>query len=357
MTVERDVVDRIGTDGAYRHREAEPSPIDRGFGRAFLTTAAVLVALLGGVNMLVDPLGAFGTGLLPPAISRDRDFKAVHFRRNVLPPEIVVIGSSRVQRFDPACIQALTGRPAFNFGVTAGSTADYLAILRYMRDSPVFRVRQILVGVEPETFQGSEGIERALNESRLLRRFVPDSSPPPWTLGADLLGWQSLGAALSSIGYALFGKASTTEHQRDGFPIGRVTVPRLQPTQVLKSVPSILTRYAFFPRLEPTRVAYLRTFLEEARSAGIEVFAFIPPVHPALTRAAEGSGLPDRTAETVALLEELEREGLLRYVETRDLATFGGDPIYFFDAIHMMPENSFRLLAYLYGQPGGCALQ
>ena len=347
------------TDGAYRHRKADPSPNDGAFLRTFLVTGAALLGLIVAVNVLVDPLGAFETGLFPSALSRDRDLKATLFRRKVLPAEVVIMGSSRVQRLDPSCLRALTTRSAFNFGVTAGSTADYLAILRFMRQTPAFQVRQILLGVEPETFQGNAGITRALNRSRALRRFITDSTlePVPWSLGADLLGWQSLSIAVRSIGQVVSGKRAMTMYRDDGFPAGLRTVPQVHSPRVQESVPSLIKRYASFPQLEPTRVAYLRTFLDEAKVAGIDVIAFIPPVHPSLSRAAEGTTLPDRTAETVALLREFEAAGFLRYVETRDLAAFGGDSTLFTDAIHMDGENATRLLTYLVGHEGACAVQ
>jgi len=153
-------------------RAIKASPRDGAFLRTF---AATLVGLLVALALLVrvtDPFAAFGTGLVPPIVSADRDYKAALYRSRTPPPEVVLLGSSRIKTLRPGCVSALTGRPAFNFGVNAGVAEDFLAIFRFMRSQPRFEVREILLGAEPEAFTGDPSLGRALAQSRSLVPFV-----------------------------------------------------------------------------------------------------------------------------------------------------------------------------------------
>ena len=123
----------------------------------FLLTFFGVVGGMAALSWLVDPLAAFGTGLLPPAISADRDYKAGLYNRLPTPPSIVVIGSSRSKTIRPACINQLTGESAFNFGVNGAAAEDYLAIFRWLHRDPNSVVHEILLGVDPEALQDTEG--------------------------------------------------------------------------------------------------------------------------------------------------------------------------------------------------------
>ncbi len=352
----------------HRHREAEPSPRDSAFIRGFLASFLSLAFLCSTLVWLTDPFAVFGTGLIPPVVSADRDYKVSLYRKLANKPEVIILGSSRVKTLDPACIQRVTGRSAFNFGVNAGGADDYLAIYRFLRADPQPPVRQIILGADPEALQEDEGENRALAQSRALGLLAPDgvSRSRAATLSADLLSQESVGAALRSLRHRLLEpRGLPQEALRDdglqSYPVWDDEIRRgvfPEEERVLGSVPGVLGRYTSFPRLSLRKVGYLQTLVKEAHADGVEVIAFIPPVHPALERAAEGSTvLQQRSAEAARLLRRLESEGMLRYLETRSLENFGGDSTLYYDAIHLMPTNADRLLATLLGHPSGCALQ
>ena len=315
--------------------------------------------------LLVDPLGGFGTGLLAPVVAADRDFKTTLYRRLPVPPATVVIGSSRSKTMRPACITGITGQAAFNFGVNGAVAEDYLAIFRWLMQQPHSALHRVLLGVDPEAFEESEA-HRPLEESRVLRGLVEGTSrPKPWaTIPADLWNTQVLVAALRSLRYAVFGPpeiASTVlapdgvqEYPRDDAELEAGRFPQQQ--RVEESIPGIVPRYANFPRLSPHRLDFLSTLIREAQAAQVEIVAFIPPVHPQLERATSSGDLPARSRELADTLKSLAGAGKLRYVETRELASFGGDSTLYYDALHFMPGNADRLVAALLGR-GSCALQ
>ncbi|HEX6106745.1 MAG TPA: hypothetical protein VFZ26_14250 [Gemmatimonadales bacterium] len=355
-------------DPHHPHRIVETGPGDRAFVATFLAVFAGLTCALAALVRLTDPLAVFGTGLLPPVVSADRDFKATLYRAADPRPGIVVLGSSRVKTLRPACIESLAGAPAFNFGVNAGVAEDYVAIVRYLRREPRFAVREMLLGADPEAFTGEPGAGRALLASRLLGDHAPliaaTSLPLPVSAAADFLAWETVAAAFRSLRRHAFpgGELPQEAIGRDGWQ----THPRwdaelaggdfAQPARVRESVAAVSTRYRGGLRLTASRLALLDTLLHEARAAGVMVTAFIPPVHPELERSA--GTLPGLTAEMVAVLERAERRGLLRYVRTSRAAGYSTDPGLYYDAVHMMARNGDRLLAWLYrGGEAACALQ
>jgi hypothetical protein len=350
----------------HRHRAADPSPRDAAFLRGFLVSLLVFSAFLALLVYLTDPLGLFGVGLVPPVVSADRDYKAGLYRRGQ-PSEVLILGSSRVKTLAPECVRRLTGRAAFNFGVNGGGSDDLLAVYRFARTTFPGRLRQLIIGVDPETLEEDEGRNRALLESGALAVWNPAGAGRAHRAGvADLLSSESVLAAVHSLRHLTLERGALPQEMLgpDGaqsYPVWDDEIRRgafPQQDRVLGSIPGVLGRYTSFQALSTRKVSYLRTLVETARDDSVEVVGYIPPVHPALARAALGSGvLQARQADTERLLQELAGERLLRYVPVSTLASFGGDSTLFYDAIHMMPENSARLLAALYGRPGGCALQ
>ena len=71
-------------------------------------------------------LGAAG----PP--SYDRTVKCDLVERLPEPPELVIFGGSRAQRFEPSVAEELTGLPAFNFAVQNSRPEDAYAMARYL---------------------------------------------------------------------------------------------------------------------------------------------------------------------------------------------------------------------------------
>ncbi len=350
----------------HPHAPPDPSPHDGGFLRVFFAASAVLLGLLALLVLLTDPLGRFGTGLIPPVVSSDRDQKAALYRARTPTPEIVVLGSSRSKTIAPACLQQLTGRTAFNFAVNGAGSEDLVAILGFLRAQPGSRIRTLYAGVDPEMLQSAGGVHRALEGSRFLAGYAPGGAVPEGgTLGADLFGWQAVSAAVQSIGSRLVSGDRLPEFSLDAdglqhysraeAALRQGTAP--DQTQLLGSIPGILARYESFPRLDSERVAALRLFATEAHQAGIEVVTFIPPVHPAFERAAAATAWRSRTEETVALLSALHQERLLRYVEVRELIAASPDTTRYVDAIHFLAPVAAALAQALTGSPDRCALQ
>ena len=89
----------------------------------------IFVSTLSLGNTLADPYGMIGTKLLPTVTTSDRTIKADFIEKLKQPPQLVVLGSSRSMRYEPAYLQQKTGLRTFNAGVNGiGGTADAWAM-------------------------------------------------------------------------------------------------------------------------------------------------------------------------------------------------------------------------------------
>lgn len=350
------------------HPHAPPvaSPGTDGFLRGFGLTLGLLLAGIAGFTALVDPLGRFGTGVLAPVIAADRDQKAALYRRRDPRPATVVLGSSRSKTIPPAELTRLGAGPAFNFAVNGAAPEDLLAIARYLAATGADSVRLLLVGLDPEMLQPGAGVHRPLASSRILSRYAPTTSGGTLTsLGADLLGWQAVSAAVRSVNLRLRQPSGLAETAIDAD--GRQQYPRVEALRaagrfnaqaaVDSSLGAILARYQSFGGLDSVRVAWFVQFLSEARAAGRCVVVFVPPVHPRFAARAAGTAWAARTEEAVQLLLTLERAGQLEYRETRDLAREAPEASAFIDAIHFLEPLARRIAERLLSPPMPCAVQ
>ena len=357
------------SDPTHRHRNIESCPGDSAFLRTFGVAFAALVFGLAALVRITDPLATFGTGILPPVVSADRDYKASLYLDAARRPEIVVLGSSRVKTLRPACISELTGRAAFNFGVNAGVAEDFVAIVRFLRSDSAGSVREILLGADPEAFTGEPGAGRALQTSRILGTYAPGRAASAGSRrhsAADLLSLESVAAAFRSVRRELLPSAELPQEAiaADGWQ----THPRwdaeiaagefVQPDRVTESIVSVSRRYRDGLELSPARLRLLEQLLIESRDAGVQVTAFIPPVHPGLEHNESARALPRLTAAMEDVLRDAERRGLLRFMPTCEAAGYANDPALYYDAVHMMPANGDHLLGRVYGagQGAGCAV-
>ena len=337
----------------------------RRFVLVFAGTLAASWALVLALGLLTDPLASFGTGLLPPLVPNDRDFKATAYQRLLPRTEALILGSSRVMKIRPYCLQQITRVPAFNFGLNSARAEDDLAALRFAESHGP--VRWILIGLDPEALHNSVKPDARLLDSRLLRSYVDPSLrlslPHQLFSGAvAALSSETVLASFRSIYYALGGRRLEPVYEFDS--TGFLTHPLLerlvregrfdQDTAVHQSIVEYRSRYAGFTRLSPVRVAALTRLLQSAWTGGARVDVFIPPLHPALVRGMEGTTLAARTRDTEALLSGFEQQGLLHFVRLPSLASFNGDPALFFDGAHMMEANTARVLSAVYGT--GCAV-
>ena len=104
----------------------------RAFVWATLTTFFALLAAVLSLNVAIDPFALAGTHLVPSAAENDRAIKLTLIDRLQRSPELLILGSSRARKAEPAYIEGLTGRSGFNAAVTGGTAADAWVMTNYL---------------------------------------------------------------------------------------------------------------------------------------------------------------------------------------------------------------------------------
>lgn len=351
---------------AHRTFPVVATPADRHFVRAFLIAFLSLLVGVLGMNVLVDPLGYFGVGLLPRASWDDRDEKAKMFLSQNLRPGLLVLGSSRTMKLDPACASALTGLPAFNFGVSGGRPEDFYAIQQFVDASAGNSVKRIILGVEPDILLDDVSLGAFARQSRYLGRYVRADRPPPQEIAAALFGQGATLLSVASLVHAARGNAAAPPpiqlradgmlfYTRDEEAVRRGVFD--QNARIVAQMPGLRQAFADAHHLSPEREQLLRRLLVQARTRGIRVDAFIPPTQPAAAEALRGTAYQARLHETERLMQTLASEGLLVYHGTIPGERIGITADGYFDAYHLMQPNANRLLEAVLGGQARCALQ
>lgn len=353
-----------------------PAPVEapgdprapRAFLRAFGIVFAALLGALAYTSYLLDPTGAFGVRMVPPAEQTSRDDKAALLAAMPSPPEVLVLGSSRVWCLDPRRITERTGKGAFNFGVDTATTDDLLAILRLAAGDKRAPVRQILLGMEPEMFSDKRDRTSRLDFSRALRPHAdPDAVTPMWILTGDLLVGQTtiegdkraiqrLFAGPGALPRYAFDKAGAADWPRydDERRRGVFDFERNMSAELYAALGYARRFEAFSAR----RRASFLAFLDLAAKLRIEVLAYIPPIYPSAWAELEKTPLGARFADLEELLQDLDRHGRLRLLTPHRLAIadVGADPAEFYDHLHMTRKNGRVLLDFLLDRAAAIAL-
>lgn len=332
------------------------------FVKVFLACAAVF--LLGGaaLNVAVNPRGEFEGGLLPPVPSEDAAYK-VHLL-GAQHPDVLVLGSSRMQKIDPKEIAAASNLTAFNFSL-AGTNPDDS---RFVYDKLVARgvvPKEIVVGLDVNRVE-----PHPRDSNRTQYAFGPLHDP-----GAS---WaDAVAAGARSYQFLYLRDSAVSVADALGVPVPHVHDVTFEPDGLAHYVPwetavaagtfdrnATIAKtigaggYHAFAGLDPAEVAAIQGLVADARAHGATVRLLLTPIAHRVEAGYEargGSGYPQARAAVVALARSLCQPGVHAYNYTRTEA-FGGDEAGFYDGIHYDAGNAARIVASAYaGRADLCA--
>jgi hypothetical protein len=116
----------------------------------------------------------------------------------------------------------------------------------------------------------------------------------------------------------------------------------------VRKYPSRSLRLGGYKRVDPVRLQYLDDLLNYCDAHGIKLYAFITPYHPrlwdVLDQLPEAAILNDVKAQ---VQEHLAEHGVTLH-DFSHIESFGGDPLEFYDEIHMRPDNIHRVVETLF---------
>jgi hypothetical protein len=327
--------------------------------RFVVATLASCLALLVAVltfNVLIDPFAIVGTGIVPTAVENDREVKLTLIEELRSSPEILVLGSSRARQAEPELLRKLTGRNAFNAGVTGGTAADALVFTRFIADRYPGEKRSYLwfvdvgiagAGVNPQ-------LARDARASRYLeqrRRFGLE----------DVGTYLSPGATRASL--RVFGRCvlRSCDARITFGPDG--SIPRTQlrflPEQewnVKRAAAALVAAVRADPPARkprsPSRNSFFERTLAFMNSRGERPVIVLNPVYPTVLAELRRHGFPE-LEESMSYLRGLRRRGFdFVLLNCQDIRTWGGLPEDFANPTHVNLRNMRRMLEYVVARTG-----
>lgn len=354
----------------------DPPEMDQGGGRRTLwfllvlaLAAAVAMAAVGTLNTLADPYGSMGLHYLPTVTTSDRTVKADAIEELKQPPQLIVLGSSRSMRYEPAYLKKKTGLRAFNAGVNGiGGTADAWAMSNFIDEVwPAAAPRYLwLLDVEsfvPFKIQGSTATEPRL--AKFVGRAVAteDVGGLAGAIRQNRTTLFSLATAWDSIRLIVNRDEASSKQSRFQRLIQPDGVLEMRPWSEAGwkvRFPGSVKRYGnlyrnAFKRLDPESERYFEKTLAFMNHRGIRPVVVLTPINPKLRAIVGPLGWDRRHREVVAYVTSLEGTYDLVFLDLTDPAVFGFDPVQFYDGVHPTELNTRRAIDYVLAQTGGFA--
>jgi hypothetical protein len=311
--------------------------------KRFVIGLVVSTALIAGTNYIVNPFGTYPPHVFEPLGEVSRALKLELIDEHAIPPQCVVLGSSRSMGIQPTYIQQITGLPTFNAGVNAAIPRDYLAIMRYLEQKHELP-KVLLVGLGLEQLVGIDIGPKLENPDPLDKYVVWDSSPPPSLLSIEQT--QATFTLLAKIAAGTYVSDRVLENRKLFLADGGHTI-NASPDAVEALVTALLdTKPGFSDDLSDGQFAHLKALLELCKKYNIRLIIYLPPYHPRLLAYYE-----QQTAYLRAKQAILDRLGALQEVypfilhDFTDVRAFSGDSTDMADAFHPSDKGAQKIIA------------
>jgi len=297
-------------------------------GLALILAAVVLFGAFPGTAPAVHRGGD-----LPPLY--DRTYKCDALELLPSPPELVVFGGSRAQRFEPSYAEALTGLESFNFALQNSRPEDVYAIARYLFwRSPVTKLRCVWA-VQVTTF-GDNPFHPGLLAEERLRQFVPDHLLAQQSaLDAKVVGHEIQWTDEYSGRGCLLRNSYDAKVDRgiDFDTLLGVYLERMLPRAAAPNPHGVERSRYYFERT-------LRLF----NLHGVAPVIVVMPYHPEALAAFRAVGWQTKLDDLTSYLDGLEDRYRVHVVDYTEIEAFGGTPEGFYDGSHIKSVNARRIL-------------
>lgn len=347
---------------------ANPGPSgsrgQRRFVAGILTGTIALLGCVAAFNALIDPYGFVGSAVFPTAILSDRATKACLAERLPAGPKLVVYGSSRAMKVDPAFVSRLTGLTSFNAAVSSATPADVWAFANFLHDRfPGLRSRVIWL-LDIESFR-ARPLDPGLLETPALARYFSASAQANARINSiwALLSWK---AAQDAFRVATSPRASAATQVPCTYRTNGVTeyapnglrqwdfhdLAEARGTSLSTGIGQSITLYRgiytnTYPGLATAPRRWFERTLRAMHTWGTRPIIVLTPVQPKLLRVIGPLGWQRRHAQVVRYLRAVAKRIPFELLDASHVATFGGSRRAFYDGVHMTAPNARRLAAWL----------
>jgi hypothetical protein len=359
------------TRGVHAPPEMRPDsgPAQRRYIAVLLVACVLLVAVVAAFNALIDPYAIVSARTVKPAVWSDRRVKVELIDRLSVPPETIILGSSRAMKLEPRYVTRLSGRPAFNAAVSGGKPVDAYVFTRLLHDRFPGIPQDYLWVVDQEAFApdpinpgvvSTPSLSRYLSKAERVKARVTDLS---WlfswrTLATSWRTWRhrqerpelAQSEPKQSTAQASRRPASKIKFLPDGFrsfDFHDMLDARGQPLgKGISASRAIYTkRYrSQFPGLAAIQKTWFERTLALMNSWGSTPVLVLSPMHPELLASLRPLGWNRRHREVLAYLSSLRPRYWFVLIDMSEISSFGGSPLLFYDGVHMKVRNCRRLL-------------
>lgn len=274
---------------------------ERSFLTAYIVAAAAGMALVFALAVIVDPYNIFGVEFFRPILLTTRNDKLRLLRETPQKPDIIILGSSRVFKMDPARIEERAKRSVFNASVSFARAEDHYAMTKYIVQDLGITPKQFIVGVNLGEFNYEETEAETINNSGL-RKYVGINRAHVVKTQLQTLKKRFNQRYLRDIFVSLawnsrgFPNPTINFDERGGQIFNRTNAPDPKAVSITMNLAEDLFRG--MTALNPARIAYIEKFLAFAKEKNITVTVFLLPF-PAAARVEL-----ERTTSYPALINE-----------------------------------------------------
>ena len=274
----------------------------------------------------------------------DRNFKADLVDRLETPPELVVFGGSRAQRFEPSYIRRLTGLSAFNFALHNGKVEDAYAVSSYLfSEEPDLELR-CFFAVQVGNF-GDAPLHPGLLWDPRLSRWFPEELLQEQR---EIVGKPKRGGMSSDSRYS--DRGCLLHNSYDERVARGVSLDAILNVYIERILPK-----ASAPGASQTRSRrYFKKLLKLYNDHGVTPAIVVMPYHPVPLAAFRAAGWQAKNDRLLTYLRGLQDTYDLRVLDYTEIESFGGRPEYFYDGSHVTRENARLILEQAFRDAPEC---
>ncbi len=351
----------------YTDATQSPEFVARRFCGQFMAVLLMGLVAVASINAIVNPFAQYSARVFRPVVQTSRAAKMELFDNlcRTRFPDALILGSSRVTKFEPDYAAQLTGLTFFNAGVNYGSGEDFLAWFRYFQDRTGHAPRMILLGLDAAGFSERVKPDARLVGCRPLAHEIADvlsieDQIHPYT---ELLAWSQFRQSLRSLGsHALRRVTDPEEHYRaDGVLVydrreAEIAADTYDFAAALAYTShEYLTKFQDFGSVSATQLRMLARLLAECQAAGTAVVAFYTTTHPKqLAELRARASYDEHFADLDSQVRSICEQYRVALTDLREVSRYGGDPTQFVDGIHPREANTRRMLDLIFRDETDC---
>jgi hypothetical protein len=314
---------------------------------AWLISAGILLAVIAGVILYVNPRGMYFAKAYTPHQLLLRESKLAGYGQLAATPDVIIMGSSRAFTLSPEDVQTKTGLTAYNMAIEGGRIEDILIMVRQMPKLP----RVLLIEVQ-------EGLPREPDD---IAARAPLSWIPYMPLETALLTIEKRLTGLVDLSHfseALYMLLYHDLYERqprewpyfaaDGMAIRpTITASELEQTLLL-DIGNIPAEHC--DQVDAVSQSDMKALIEMAAAQDAHLVFYISPRHPSYSDALlnDDPHYQGCRSSFITYMQNLTQQHDHVFftdasqVETLDISEAG-----FYDSQHLTQANSSRIIDFL----------